>query len=147
MTVVGELGHVIRVWEELDWVDFEGMEGLRLCALKVDPRHDATVVAMDYGEHFEILEHWHPVAHIEVVLEGELEIDGRREPASSLRFVPANTKYSIKVRPGGAKVLEIFPTHQVDDLGGHYVDPEVAARLNDNPQRRQRIHEKLGLDL
>jgi hypothetical protein len=128
---------VIRDWEELDWVAFGGYDGLRLCAIRVDPEHETTVVAMDYAGGFQLESHWHPCAHIEVVLEGDLTIDGRCEPAGSLRFVPAETTYSIEVGDEGAKVLEIFPSRQVDDLGGHYTDPEMAARMNGNQARRQ----------
>jgi hypothetical protein len=145
--ITDELGHVIREWDDLDWIHYEGADGLRLCPIRVDPNYDTTVVAMDYSGGFTIEDHWHPCSHIEVVLEGELDIDGRSEPAGSIRFVPGGTTYGIVVGGDGAKVLEIFPSRHVDHVGGHFTDPEVAARMNDNLDRKERMSRVLGLEL
>jgi len=138
---------VIKAWEELDWVALDDSPGLRVCSLPVDQDSEATLVCMDYGPNFEIPTHHHTCDHIEVVIKGEINVTGRREPAGSMRFVPRDAVYGPLIAgPEGARVIEIFPIHTIEAVSGRYEDPEIAAKRN-GTERERELARKLGLDI
>ena len=137
---------VIKNWEELEWVTLDDSPGLRVCALSVDPEFGATAVAMDYAPGFTIPNHHHTVAHLEIVVDGEITVSGRSEKPGDLRFVPRDAIYGPLVAgPEGARVVEVFPTHTIDAVQGRYEAAEIAVNKN-SAQRNAEVAAKLGLD-
>jgi quercetin dioxygenase-like cupin family protein len=137
---------VIKHWEDLDWVKLDDSPGLRVCALSVDPNHDATAVAMDYAPGFTIPDHYHTVAHIEIVVQGEITVSGRPEKPGDMRLVPQGAVYGPLVAgPDGARVIEVFPIHTIDAVQGRYMAPEISEHKNSG-ERNAEVAAKLGLD-
>ena len=138
---------VIKNWADLEWVTLDDSPGLRVCALSVDPEYGATAVAMDYTPGFTIPNHHHTVAHLEIVVEGEIEVSGRTEKPGDLRFVPKDAIYGPLIAgPQGAKVIEVFPIHTIDAVQGRYEAAEVAVNKNSDT-RVAEVAAKLGLDV
>jgi quercetin dioxygenase-like cupin family protein len=138
---------VILHWDELEWVQLDDSPGLRVCAFSVDPDYSATAVAMDYAAGFTIPDHYHTVAHIEIVVDGEITVSGRAEKPGDLRMVPAGAVYGPLIAgPNGAKVIEVFPNHTIDAVQGRYMAPEIAVNKN-SADRNAEVAAKLGLDV
>ena len=144
MTLTAYSG-VLKRWDDLDWQDFVGS---RVAVLTIEGGGGATgeaaILAIEYAPDFEIATHHHYCGHIEVILEGELQVGDHVERAGDIRVIPANGSYGpIRSGPNGAKGLEFFPDRRAIPPT---VDDPDAPVTGDPKVLRDRLMALIGLE-
>ena len=134
-------------WNELPFEDFfDSDTAVVLSDESDDPNLPSVVMlAIQFKPDFYVASHQHSTGHIEVVLEGSLNVGGREERPGDVRIVPAHTSYGpLRAGPEGCKCLEIFPSREgvlpiVDDPA------KMATRFGGDDQLRARLAEILRI--
>ena len=140
---------LLRHWDDLD---FEELLGVKTAVLEMEGLDGtpapAVVLAIEYPPNFRLPAHQHVSGHVEVILEGSLQVGDRWESPGDIRVVPARSSYGPLVSgPEGCKALEYFPDRAA--MFAEMDDPaELAALLGDtDPAELQaRIQRLLKID-
>jgi quercetin dioxygenase-like cupin family protein len=138
-----------RRWDELPFQDSLG--GGKLAVLAgpgVHEDHDAEAVVMlavEFAPNFYTAAHQHVTGHIEVVLEGSIQVGDRLEVAGDIRITPANVSYGpLTSGPEGCKLLEIFPNRDSILPLADFPD-ELITEFGDQDHLRSHLKSLLGI--
>jgi len=137
---------LLRRWDELEFEDFLGS---KVAIIDIDGEDgvpgSAIVMAIEYAPDFYVAAHRHATGHVEVILEGSLQVGDHWERPGDMRVVPANCSYGpLQAGPEGCKGLEFFPDRRavlptVDN------PDEQATRVGDAADLRLRLEKLLKL--
>ena len=139
MTLTAYSG-VLQRWDDLNWQDFVGS---KMAIFEIEGEggstDDAVVLAIEYAPNFEIATHHHYCGHVEVILEGEIQVGDHWERAGDIRVIPANGSYGpIRSGPNGAKGLEFFPDRRA--IPPTIDDPDAPVTGNPQELRARLMH-------